>query len=209
MFRIFFSIPPRGGRASSLALPALLVALAGCGGDDPFALRWQGNPQEVVLHSLALPSLNVFSAYDIINRIPIRVEASNTARAWDVAVDTRNGQLVFIPPGALGIFPTDDAPPARITRIPGVSFDDVVEAPGDTTLYSVTEPVAVETGSVYVVQTREGRDRFGRPCSFFAKLEPVSVNQEQGTVRFVFDRNPICEDRDLVPDAPADTASAS
>ena len=58
----------------------------------------------------------------------------------------------------------------------------------------------MELGSVYVFRTREDLDRFGRRCLFYGKLELMEIDREQETVRFLFDRNPICDDRDLVPD---------
>lgn len=181
-------------RAAAILLLAALPATVACG-DDPFALNWTADPDTAVLHSLARPELNTFSAYDFNDRVPVRVDAAATSGGWDLALDTRQGQLVFIPPGALGII--DEA---RVLRLPNMSFEDVTEAPGDTTLYSAEEPVPVELGSVYVFRTREDRDRFGRRCLFYGKLEPTAIDEEQETVRFLFDRNPICDDRDLVAD---------
>lgn len=200
----------RCSTAARLRLGVLALALFGlpaCG-DDPFALRWRGNPQEVVLHSLARPELNTFSAYSLIDRIPLRVEAPNATGRWDLALDTRGGQLVFVPPGALDVFPPSGGPAPRILRIEGVTFEELTEAPGDTTLYSVDEPVPVATGSSYVIRTRQSRDRFGQLCVFYAKLEPLEVDPSLGTVRFVFDRNPICRDRSLVPDEPPEDSSS-
>lgn len=185
---------PKSLRAAAVLLLAALPAAVACG-DDPFALNWAAQPQTVVLHSLARPELNTYSAYNFNDRVPVRVDAPATSGGWDLALDTRNGDLVFIPPGALGII--DEA---RVLRMPNSTFDEVTVAPGDTTLYSAEEPVPVELGSVYVFRTREDLDRFGRRCLFYGKLELMEIDREQETVRFLFDRNPICDDRDLVPD---------
>lgn len=182
-------------RVVSAFVLAALPALTACG-EDPFALNWTAQPDTAVLHSLAAPLLNTYSGYDFNDRIPIRVVAPNTSGGWDIALDTRAGRLVFIAPGALGI--VDEA---LILRLPDTDYEEVTKAPSDTTLYTASEPLLVDGESTYVIRTREDLDRFGRRCVFWAKLQPLEVDQEQETVRFLFDRNPICNDRNLVPDA--------
>jgi hypothetical protein len=80
-----------------------------------------------------------------------------------------------------------------------MSFDEVTRAPSDTTVYAATDPVPLDLGTVYVVRTNEAVGSFGRLCNYFAKLEPLELSVENGTVLFVFDSNPICNELDLVP----------
>ena len=75
----------------------------------------------------------------------------------------------------------------------------VVEAPADTTLYTATSPVPVELGNVYVLRTRQGYGSFGQVCVYYAKLEPLEIDPVGGTLRFVFDSSPVCNDRKLIP----------
>lgn len=178
------------------ACALLLWGAAACG-DDPFDITWTANPDTVVLYSLARPELNRPSAYDFVptNRRRVEVEDPGATGQWDLAVDTREGSLVFVAPAALGV---DSR--AGVATFPGLTLDEIREAPSDSAAYSTTEPVAVETGTVYVVRTRRSRGGFGQLCTFFAKLEPIGLDAEAGTVRFVFDVNPQCNDRSLVPD---------
>jgi hypothetical protein len=111
-----------------------------------------------------------------------------------VVLDTQDGDLVFLPPGAFNIAST-----ARITELPGVDFGDVTRAPRDTTIYSGEAPVPVRSSSVYVVRTSESIGAFGTRCVYFAKLQPLEIDPEGGTLRFVFDSNPVCNDLRLVP----------
>ena len=97
------SVDLRGlGPAPFAALVALSVGLAACG-DDPFIFPWLPAPDTVLLYSLARPELNLEAAYNFNDRVRVRVEAATATGTWDVAVDTRGGQIVFLPPGALGI----------------------------------------------------------------------------------------------------------
>ena len=148
----------------------------------------------VRIYSLARPELNLPSGFDFVNRIAVEIQAPGATGAWDLLLDTQNGQLVFLPPGALGI--TSEA---TFLAIPGMAFDDVVTAPEDTTLYSGDVPLIVETNTVYVLRTHQGRDRFGLPCRFYGKLQPLEVELAFGTVQFVYDVSTLCDDRALIP----------
>ena len=183
--------------ASAAAAIALGYASAGCG-DDLFRITWFATQDTTVLYSLARSELSLPSAFDFLDRTRFVVEAPGSSDSWDVALDTRDGQLALIPPGALGI---NNA--ARITVIPDVSYDDVTEAPADSTLYSTTEPVFLELGSVYVVRTRRQSTSFGF-CSVYAKLEPVALDDAVQSATFVYDNNPRCDDRALVADEERD-----
>jgi hypothetical protein len=178
---------------SGLTALVLGGAAAACG-DDPFQITWISTPDTTVIYSLARPELGLPSAFDFLDRDRFVVEAPGSTDAWDVALDTRDGRLALVPPGALGVVSE-----ARITVIADVSFDDVLEAPADTTLYTATDPVFLALGNVYVVRTRLQSSSFG-VCMFYAKLEPLVIDTELESVHFVFDNNPRCEDRNLQPD---------
>ena len=109
---------------------------------------------------------------------------------WDVALDTRTGQLVLLTPNALGINSR-----ARIAALPGQTFDLVQEAPADTLLYTATAPVPLQLNAVYVVRT--GARNGG--CSSYAKLQPLAIDIAAGRLQFMYDTNPFCNDRRLVP----------
>lgn len=179
-----------------IAAAVLLWSLPACG-DNPFEVTWTANPDTALLYSLARPELNLPSAFDFVpsRRRTVEVEAPGATGNWDLALDTRDGTLVFVPPGELGI-----ASDAGIATIPGLNLDELEEAPSDSAAYAMEEPVPVELGTAYVVRTRRSQGGFRRTCSYFAEFELVEVNPEVGTVRFVYDTNPKCNDRSLVPD---------
>ncbi len=186
---------PRTRRARLAGAPLLLLAVltVACG-DDPFAIPWEESPDTVLLYSLARPELNLASGFNFRARVAVRIEAANSTGNWDLALDTRDGKLVFLPPGALGVTSR-----ARVAQLAGRTFDEVREAPGDTAVYSATAPVPVELGSIYVVRTGQRPGVFGARCVYYAKLEPVAIDVAGGTLRFMFDASPICNDRKLVP----------
>jgi hypothetical protein len=179
--------------ATLLALVVLSVGLSACG-DDPFAFPWSARPDTVLLYSLARPELNLEAAYDFHNDRRIRVEAANATGTWDLALDTRDGHLVFLTPGALGI-----TSKARLAALPGVAYADVLDAPEDTAAYTMSVPVQVEMGTVYVVKTSQSPGIFGTACSYYAKLEPLVIDVEGGTLTFVVDASPVCNSRRLIP----------
>lgn len=179
-------------RTVAVALLALPV-LAGCD-DDLFNVDWTAAPDTVLLYSLERPETNLPSGFNFFVRSGVRIEAPTATGTWDIALDTQGDQLVLLPPGALNINSR-----ARVTALPGLDFDDVREAPRDTAVYTAEEPVPVEPNTVYVVRTSQRVDPFGRRCVYFAKMEPVEIDVPAGTLRFVFDANPVCNDRRLVP----------
>ena len=174
---------------------ASILSSAGCG-ENIFEIRWtEANPDTVLLYSLARPEINLPSGYDFLRRSTIEIQNPGATGAWDLVLDTQDGQLVFLPPGALDI----DSE-AMLLALSGQTFDGVLRAPKDSTLYSKALPVPVETTSVYVLRTHRGPNRFGFPCSFYGKLQPLEVDPALGTVRFVFDVSQLCDDRGLVPE---------
>lgn len=187
--------PRRRRRAPALtaAAASVLVGVAACG-DDPFAFDWNAAPDTVLLYSLARPELNLVSAYNFLQEQLIQVESPGATGRWDVAVDTRNGEIVFLPPGALNVVGE-----AQIVTLAGLSLDDVTEAPSDTLLYVSDAPVPVGLGDVYVIRTNRSIGSFGRSCVYYAKVEAVSVDPVGGTLTFREVTNPVCNDRDLVP----------
>lgn len=180
--RFFWSVP----------LLALLPLWSGC--DDPFQLDWESAPENATIYSLRRPEPNLPSAFNFHFRVPILLESPGSSGQWDVALDTEAGQLVFLPPRALGINSR-----ARIAALPGQAFADVIDAPQDTIAYISDRAIPVKTGTVYVVQTGEGVGTFGQRCVFFAKLEPIDVDAAAGQLTFVFDANPVCNDTRLIP----------
>ena len=185
------------GRPPVAALAAALVVgsvLAGCG-DDFLTPDWDDTPDTLRLFSLALPDLNLPAAVNFHQRTLVRIETPTASGQWDLALDTRDGELVFLVPLALNI---DSR--ARIEPRPGAVFEDVAEAPRDTLDYADPETaVPVDTETVYVVRTGESIGSFRRRCVYFAKLQPIEVDAVNETVTFKFIDNPICNDPRLIP----------
>lgn len=181
-----------GRAARSLAALAMAAGTAACG-DDPFAIDWVAAPDTVTLYSLARPELELPSAFNFSQRSTVRIEVPGASGRWDLAVGTRGDELVFLPPGALGVESR-----ARIAILPGQTYEEVVEAPSDTLLYSATEPVPARVGTAYVVRT-DARAVFGGTCVYFGKLEPLAIDVAAGSLEFMFDASPVCNDRRVVP----------
>jgi hypothetical protein len=175
-------------RAGRFLLVASALASAGCD-DNIFDPSWLAQPDTVVLYSLARPELELESAFQFLGRATVQLERPGAAAQWDIALDTRGGQLVLLTPGALVVNSR-----ARIAALPGQTFDLVTEAPADTLLYTGTDAVPVQMNAVYVVRTRI--DEQG--CSKYAKVAPVAIDVAEGRLRFVYDTNPLCNDRRLV-----------
>ena len=172
---------------------ALTVGLAACG-DDPFAFNWDPTPDTVLLYSLARPELNLVSAFAFFQRTEVRVEAAGSTGEWDAAVDTRDGRIVLLPPGALGVIGT-----ARVTELENIALEDVRRAPEDTLVYTADQPVPVSLGNVYVIKTNRSAGSFGTSCIYYAKMAPVEIDPTAGILRFEFVTNPVCNSQDLVP----------
>ena len=179
-------------------MAALLVAsalgLTACG-ENIFDIKWtEANVGTAVLYSLARPELNLPTAFNFVDRIPLPIHAPDATGSWDLVLDTQNGQLVFLPPGALEITTA-----VMVLAMPNTAFDDVIEAPEDSTLYTKDQPVPIETSSVYILRTHAAPGRFGVVCSRYGKLQPLQVTPALGTVVFEYDVSTLCDDRGLIP----------
>ena len=148
----------------------------------------------VLIYSLDRPELNLPSGFDFVNRLALEIQSAGATGSWDILLDTQDGELVFLLPGALDI-----SSETLVLAMPETAFDDILTAPKDTTLYTSDLALPVETGTVYVVRTHRGPDRFGLLCSFFGKFQPVVVEPANGAVQFAYDVNVLCDNRALVP----------
>lgn len=183
-------------RLGSVVIPTLLL-LAGVWAcdDDPFKINWELSPDTVLLYSLARPEMNLYSAFNFVGKVPVRVESASAVGEWDMAVDTQNGTLVFVPPPAIGL----TASTARIAPMGELGYDDIRRAPRDTTLYIGDRPVPVEVGQLYVIRTRQTIGNWGSRCVYYGKMEPLTADAELGILTFKYDMSPVCNDRKLVP----------
>jgi hypothetical protein len=75
----------------------------------------------------------------------------------------------------------------------------VTEAPADTALYVSRSPVPVEKGTIYVWRSRQSYGYYGTSCVYYSKMEALDMDPVLGTLRFVFDASPVCNNRSLVP----------
>lgn len=175
------------------ALP-LVAFLSGCGEDPLTPIVWTSVVDTATIYSLARPELDLLSAFNFHDRTGIRLERVGQAEQWDIALDTRGGQLVLLPPGALGV--TSEA---RIVPLPGQPYETAAEAPKDTALYSSTQPLPVVVDRLYVVKTGVRATELGGICGYYAKMKPIAIDAAQGSMTFVYEANPVCNDRSLVP----------
>ena len=182
------------GRLARLAplFAALLVGMASCG-DDPFAFEWDDAPDTVQLYALGRSEFNLPSGFNFYEDQTVRVEDPGATGSWDVAVDTLGGNLVFLPPGALGITAR-----ARIATLPGIRFDDLREAPEDTAVYEADLPAIVDGSTVYVVSTNRRVGSFGSSCIYYAKVEPLTFDVLEGVLTFRYVSSPLCNNREFV-----------
>ena len=172
----------------------MLAVAAGCEANPLAPPLWTAVTDTAVIYSLAKPQLDLLSAFNFRERAPVRIETTGGATQWDIALDTRAGQLVLLPPGALGVQSA-----GRIMRLANSTFASVEEAPKDTLVYSATQALPVDLKSVYVIKTDRRVTEFGGACSYYAKMAPIAADVAAGTLRFIYDASPLCNDRKLVP----------
>ena len=179
------------GRLSLLC--ALAVSMTAC--DEDLGLdEWNATPDTVTLYSLSRPEfINQPSAFDFINHIGMRVESPTSTGNWDVALLDQGTGLALVPAGGF----EGQSSRAALSVITGATFEELEEAPEDTTRFS-SNPVALSPGQVLAVRTRRA------PCAFsnsvrYGKVKIIDVNATAGTVRFETIVNPFCNDRSLIP----------
>ena len=177
-----------------LLLFLLLPSLMAC--DDDFSnVRWEESPYTVLLYSLARPELNLYSGFDFLRRTGVRIESPSAVDGWDMALDTRDGELVFVPPSAIGVANST----ASIAPMGVMAWEDLTKAPRDTTLYISDRPVQVNVGELYVIRSRQSTGSYGSRCNYYGKFLPLIEDLEAQTVTFVFDISPVCNNRKLIP----------
>jgi len=181
-------------RKLSLMLLLIAPALAGC--DDPFGpSRWNDLPIDVRLWSIDRADLvGLPSAYDFIVMQRVTPEDPNSLMSWDVVLSDVPGGLAFTPAGAFA----DVGGDVGIAEMPGVSFDELLEAPRDPNAYITDRPVPLVPGGVYVVRSRRAACGLAGIAPRYAKVSVTTVNVEEGTVVFKAVRNPNCNDRSFV-----------
>lgn len=189
MIKLLVLARSHASRTAALAA-ALMMALTAC--EDPFLGEWNDDPDSAFVYSLARPEINVESGFAFNERRSVRIQDPNATGTWDVALDTRGGALVLLPPGALGV--TSRAGIASLGPIP---FDDVRQAPGDTLLYELDDPVPMTVGHVYAIRTNRSLTGFGSSCVYYAKMEPFSLDVPAGRMWFTYVVSPVCNSRDL------------
>lgn len=175
-----------------LALVGLSLVAVACE-DDPFALNWENLPDTAMIYSRARPELYLPTGYNFVSRSPVLVESPTFSTRWDLILDTVDGEMVFLPPRTFGVVST-----AGIAPMGAVVFEEVGQAPSDTTDYVRDQPVPVVEGHVYVIRTHQEPNNFGQLCVFYAKMEPLVADVDAGVLEFLIDTNPICNDRTLI-----------
>ncbi len=180
-------------RRTHWLVSVLIMLLTACG-DDPFLLRWQANPQEAVLLTLDRTELNTASGFNMLEGLAVVIEDPRTEGNWDFAVERQGGGMALLPPGVLGVISR-----SAIVPFPGVDFDEVRRAPTDTLVYVTDEAVQLQLGTTYVVRTYEQLGSFGRVCVFYGKVRPLEIDLQVGSLRFLHDTSPDCNNRNLVP----------
>ena len=53
--------------------------------------------------------------------------------------------------------------------------------------------------ALYVIKTPVRTTEFGGRCAFYAKMTPIAVDVAAGSMTFVHDSSPVCNDRRLIP----------
>jgi hypothetical protein len=178
----------------SLLLLLVVPGLTACD-DEIFKIIWEEAPDTVILYSLARPELNLYSGFDFLSRTGVKIESPQAVGNWDLALDTRDGDLILLPPGAMGVRDSE----AAIVPMGDMAYEDLKKAPRDTTLYISDQPVAIRVGDLYVIRSRKAPGSYGSLCSYFGKFVPLAKDLENGSLTLMFDMSPVCNDRKLIP----------
>lgn len=188
-----------GGTLAGAAL--LLLGLAAC--DDPNAGIYDPRIREDTV-DLAAPAVapEIPTALDVsYSSGPIRgryPELAADAENWDVAIRRGEGELLFAPAGIFDFQnPTvGGATTAAVTRPLERTLEELRQAPSESAFVG-DSMIAIETGRVYVVRSRTTGGSFSG-CQNYAKVQPLSLDAEAGTVRLRVVGNERCNDRRLV-----------
>src|SRR5688572_25190375 len=165
--------------------------------EDPFGnLSWTDTPDTTIIFSLSREDLvGLPSAYDFIAHLRREVESPSAIGNWDVAVRSEGGQLALVPAGGF----EGQVSRAGLVLMPNAVFEQLSEAPGDTSAYS-NAPAIVQPGQVYALRTRRAACSQFQAGVRFGKIKILAVDQLAGTITFESLVNPFCNERDLVPD---------
>jgi hypothetical protein len=178
----------------SLLFLLVVPALTACD-DDFYTVHWEESPDTAIIYSLARPELNLYSGFDFLGRTGVKIESPQAVGKWDMALDTRGGDLVFLPPRAIGVRDSD----AALVQMGDMAFEDLKRAPRDTTLYVSDKAVPIHVGELYVIRSRKSAGSYGSACSYFGKFVPLAKDIEGGSVTIMFDMSPVCNNRKLIP----------
>jgi hypothetical protein len=182
---------------SSLAFAALIFTTA-CN-DDFGPSDWVAVPDTVDLFSMSRDEYQGLpAAFDLLGNghgQDMVVEYPGASGNWDFALKEMDGRLVLIPAGVL----RDLEGGAGIAPLPNETFETLDKIPGDPALYQDSTAVTLEAGRVYAVRSRRYYAFGGQSCSRYGKLSPVSIDDEEGILRFEIVRNPNCNDRSMIP----------
>lgn len=170
----------------------LLVGMGPLVACDAFEPTWFAVEDHVTLYSLARADfVGLESGYDFIAQRPVVVERAKVQDPYDfdVAITEVDGELHAMPAGMFEGFPIQ---PGIAVDSSGIMFEDMDRAPREG--YVTDAPLPLRTGWVYAVQTR----RDFRGCNMYGKFM-VTEMASDGIVVIQTLRNPLCNDRNLVP----------
>jgi hypothetical protein len=179
----------RQGPLAGLLLLAATIPHLAC---DTFEPTWFAIDDQVLLHSLARAEfVGLESAYDFIAQRPVVVEQPKVQEPYDfdIAVTELGGVFHVLPAGVFEGFPIQ---PGVAVDSSGITFEQMERAPRDG--YVTDAAIPLRLGWVYAVQTR----RDFRGCQMYGKFEVIALDPS-GVAEIRAIRNPLCNDRNLVP----------
>lgn len=178
------------------ALCAALV-VSGCNDEIDFGFGdWEADVDTVTLYTVDRPEYQGLpSAYDIRATRTLRIEDPAATGQWDFALTGgADGEPLTLTP--LGAFFSVSSN-AGIAPVRG-TFEEFATAPTDSASYTIDGPVVLDADTLYVIRSRQAAVS-GSSCSNFAKLDPLEVDQVEGTFTFQVTANPNCNDTALIP----------
>lgn len=159
---------------------------------DAFEPTWFSVPDFAILYSLSREAfIGLESGYDFVGQRPVVVERPKTQDPFDfdIAVTEIDGAFHVLPAGLFEGFTIE---PGVAVDSSGIQFEDMTRAPRDG--YVTDAPVPLREGWIYAVRTR----RDFRGCHMYGKFEVLDLDPA-GIVEIRTMRNPLCNDRNLVP----------